>query len=1103
MPNRPLSTVRLPPSGPSPRPSSSLSLQPPSSASSLRPSSRASTHRPISPASLRPSSQASQRPASRFSYRPPKQASRLHALCGSLVRKIIGLSKKFDEEAFEKAVENTTRDLDFGTKAAPGADINKVDNRIRRLAQKARIHSHDTWAAALEASFAALRSHMQTQRDLDQEITVRNTPLSYRICIILAAPLSETSEPMALEYLTNLDNPQPRSTIITWKDILDEEPFQGQHWEGVYGLLPGSTVERWETQSLESTPPLSPLSFDDDRLSQALSPPSGVTPEREVGGEPLAPSSSPEQAPRTVFFYDHRQDIETLQLKQYWRKEWHIPHPTEVGDELGIGQPDTDFTSCPSSYRPHRSFLDSEHDAVREVLIGLQGRKNIMLRWTSRGGTDFFFEPVPNGPRVAHLTYTSLRSVMSSFCRLATTLEHLRKFVNRTYAIVIRPESLDASSRIIPGHSKRLTRCTEAFAEALNAQICAFDAWCASQEQAIGLATAGVGSPFVVSFLGLEQRLREAFSSSFDRALDVTRKVMRDISSPQDRDAEVWMLAELPAYFLPSTISSHFLDTLLQSAQDNLAIGDSVTYEVLMRMFVAAAEPMWAAVGRWLRDGMAIHEAGVSGTKTGHYKLDDEFFIEDNQLLVLDPDYWAEGFVLKTPDFDSAGLSPLPRFLWLSAPHILAAGKAVGLMRMLGIHAMQSRSTAYREPWLVLSSVIDPKARLYSVEDVSRLVFDSLTHRCQVPQAQLIQTLFEECQFWRHLSIIQDVFLMRRGDVMSEVADTIFTKIDSGQIWTDYHFLNSALRDAVEAGTEEQVDATPFRLTYQGSRRETHTRALACLSHLTLQYASPFPLTYVFGPTAISMYSSVFGLLLQIRRAKHALERILVRTGSDRVTRSSNDMKFFYAMRNRLSWFVCALQDFIVTYVLQTAVSQLNELLRRAKSLDDAIQIHDAHLCKVVTLCFLDNNNAKLLQTIISILSMCLDFGDYFVAFTGGTTYNPSRPRFATHRYRSRRVERLRNNTVGFVLPQTESSDSDSDVEYDAIEERLREASLSMRTSISLSDQDFFSQVDRMSGELDGLIRFFRRGVEELAGSTSEAALTFGILAFAMEDWDR
>lgn len=52
------------------------------------------------------------------------------------------------------------------------------------------------------------------------------------------------------------------------------------------------------------------------------------------------------------------------------------------------------------------------------------------------------------------------------------------------------------------------------------------------------------------------------------------------------------------------------------------------------------------------------------------------------------------------------------------------------------------------------------------------------------------------------------------------------------------------------------------------------------------------------------------------------------------------------------------------------------------------------------------------------------------------------------------------------------------------------------------SPEEVVERLDKFSSELDGLVRFIRRGVESLAGGTSEAAPAFGVLAFALEDWD-
>ena len=67
-------------------------------------------------------------------------------------------------------------------------------------------------------------------------------------------------------------------------------------------------------------------------------------------------------------------------------------------------------------------------------------------------------------------------------------------------------------------------------------------------------------------------------------------------------------------------------------------------------------------------------------------------------------------------------------------------------------------------------------------------------------------------------------------------------------------------------------------------------------------------------------YSSLFVLVLQIRRAKSTLERILVRNALPGTTRKVDaEMKMFYAMRGKLSWFIkwvirLTLVIFVLTY---------------------------------------------------------------------------------------------------------------------------------------------------------------------------------------------
>jgi len=139
--------------------------------------------------------------------------------------------------------------------------------------------------------------------------------------------------------------------------------------------------------------------------------------------------------------------------------------------------------------------------------------------------------------------------------------------------------------------------------------------------------------------------------------------------------------------------------------------------------------------------------------------------------------------------------------------------------------------------------------------------------------------------------------------------------MDQRQLWTDFHFLNSAFRDVADAGTQRWIDPSLVRFSHRGNKDKSITRTVRAIEGMSIEYAVPFPLTYIFGPRVMQTYSSIFSLILQIRRAKSALERILVRGVVANVSYMGGDLKVFYAMRSKLSWFVNTLLNFVTTNV--------------------------------------------------------------------------------------------------------------------------------------------------------------------------------------------
>jgi gamma-tubulin complex component 5 len=136
---------------------------------------------------------------------------------------------------------------------------------------------------------------------------------------------------------------------------------------------------------------------------------------------------------------------------------------------------------------------------------------------------------------------------------------------------------------------------------------------------------------------------------------------------------------------------------------------------------------------------------------------------------------------------------------------------------------------------------------------------------------------------------------------------------------------------------------------------------------------------------------------------------------------------------------------------------------------------------------------------------MALHFTDLFITFAGNTTmtHDVSHQSISIRGHRSRRQRRQRKNIIGFAQSLQDSMDSsDEDEDADNFDVDAKEPSFISSTSVSYAEEGFNTRMDKMSLELDGLVRFLRRGVESLAGGSSEAAPAFGVLAFALEDWD-
>ncbi|KAI6152432.1 Spc98 family-domain-containing protein [Pisolithus tinctorius] len=1028
------------------RPHSRAQPRPSSSSSHARPLSSLSTARPLSSASLRPQSRLS-RPSSRISRPVTRHTARLLPLCQSLVTHITRLSPDNDPENYRIAVDFALKNLEHALKGGASTDMTTMDKRFRGHVQKARINNQDSLANALEKAYTRVKGHAKDLIDIDEEIKLSHLPDHLQLLLLLSATPSRSTLAFADTY-GDRDSPE-KEPPLTWKDILAEEPLEGQH------LGRRSTIEGWETKGTDSDSSLSTWDDldsigNDDGDEDVWNRPSEDPPSQGVHTPDTTQRTVPSHVPK------HLTAVEELKAQQYWRDDWHIGvdvnRPFDLGDPSTLGptmlrvRGEKEPLSLSGPEREKHIF---ERDAVREVLMCLQGRKNFLIYTT----TDTFRSvPSPTAPRLLHFTLTAQSSILSAFAEVTTTVCHLRKFAAAIVENVSSSYNLPPNPAHLLSHSIR-SRTIEAFADAVNAQIQRFDSWCAAKEEAISFPRTSC----------------DTFAGTFDVLLNLLHRFVGYVSQSHDRrDLAVWKIPNMPTRIPPSA-----------SVEEQATLGNTQTSDALISVLARTTEPTWELVGKWLLDGMPSRRPWDSADAPS---LDEEFFIEDNELQIMDPDFWSDGYVLRglvTLEENQKTQPAVPAFLEPAVIQILGAGKAVGLLREMGTRVFTEHSDGELLNLGTFRALIDTNSAVSKdSEALSRLISEEISAYCLTVAMRLSCVMTEECDLQRHLSAIHGLFLTTRGDDINTFTDILFAKMDAQKHWTDFHSLNSAFSDVIELNESNWIDASLVRLSYRGNKAASASQTVKAIDGLLVEYAVPFPLTYIFTPNVLQSYCSIFVFLLQIRRAKSVLEQILLRSSVANAALRS-ELKVFYAMRGKLSWFINTIFNFVTTFVIHSQLIKFWEAVNQAKSLDELITIHNDHLDMLLRECFLHSSTAEISKAIVSILDMCLHF------------------RSILRRHKSRRQRRIRRNVIGFSQPgaRFDSDDDSSDTDLD--EEGLKEApETSFSIAPSLAQEDPSEQLEKLSSELDSLVRYIRKV------GTSDAAQASGILAFTLDDWD-
>lgn len=415
--------------------------------------------------------------------------------------------------------------------------------------------------------------------------------------------------------------------------------------------------------------------------------------------------------------------------------------------------------------------------------MALQGRPNLLIIPGNEATSHDPYLVSPAPPRLLHLTGSAYASVLASFANMCNSTARLRSFVSRVYDLAF--QTLTPGNRKDGGISRpswlssvfRKCRTLEALAEAIDAQLQGLLNWCASAEETLILAQAGHSPDSVVaSLLSLENIVMKEWGAPMGAFVSLLANVGFE---GQDYAAVMHRAS--------ATLAKRILDDLLAAAHRAWIQGESAIAKMLMSAFIVAAEPIWRLSLGWMRDGPRLL-ASFAGPVIGqqdHGSVDAEFFVEDNELPFLDPDFWKDGFVLRTEETGQGEQVLVPDFLLTSAQQILGAGKAVALLRVLGVgkdHASPALLAAQAK-LAELGSLEElvaqrsPHGLLAHQRVVAENVEETLKPYCFAVQGELARQVIQGCDVWTHLQALENLFFMRRGDVAGRFADALFSRV--------------------------------------------------------------------------------------------------------------------------------------------------------------------------------------------------------------------------------------------------------------------------------------------------------------------------------------
>lgn len=382
-------------------------------------------------------------------------------------------------------------------------------------------------------------------------------------------------------------------------------------------------------------------------------------------------------------------------------------------------------------------------------------------------------------------------------------------------------------------------------------------------------------------------------------------------------------------------------------------------YEFLARIFAECFRVYLRPIRLWMDEGKLLSAS-------------DLFFVAE--VSSSNPPLgktWQDRYYLRrTPD----GTLHAPAFLRTAVGNIYNAGKNIIVLKLLGKHdAAVARKSRIELP-LDYETICPAGQDLVPFPELFDTAFDRwIQSKYRATSTTLKTSLFEDWALLSNLDTLHSIYLMSDGSTSASFSDSIFAKLDSSQTdWSDRYALTAAAQDSFTT-----VDPSRLTVSIDPDLQHlppTQSRNSVCtvLSGININYRLPWPLQMILTDASMSQYQSLFTLLLQIKRATHALHKLKILDNYWTDHDNWNASAIFYAARSKLLWFCTTVQTYLTTLVLTPIDIQLRRDLAFAPDMDELIATHDKAVKAMVDQACLGSRLTPIRESILDMLDLAL-----------------------------------------------------------------------------------------------------------------------------------